>query len=61
MDINVNAPINEFVSNLNIMFGQANYRNKKFFDEENPEFYVTEFYYDSEHDKLFYKSREEVK
>lgn len=54
--VDPNAPIHEFIEALNLVFARAEFKGKKFHDRDNPECYITEFYYDENEDKLYFKT-----
>jgi hypothetical protein len=64
--IDINKPINELVTDLNLLIQKLNYKGLKIYDDNDPEFFICGVKYNSEEDMIYAnyqqdKYKEEVK
>jgi hypothetical protein len=51
--IDINKPINELVTDLNLLIQKLNYKGLKIYDDNDPEFFINRITYNSEEDTLY--------
>lgn len=55
----INKVFEELLRNINILLVRFMDKNIKIYDEENPDFYITQIEYDKELDKVFARFEED--
>jgi hypothetical protein len=57
--IDINKPINELVTDLNLLIQKLNYKGLKIYDDSDPDYFIDKVVYNSEEDKIFAKHKED--